>query len=295
LLLSFRLNSTSFILKSTIKMRSSTVVALFATSAVAQSSAEVKTGSAVHIINPLGLQVSTVTMLGSSSGTTTYVNSCSSAGIPASFLSEATAGKRSCKYICPGLTLAGASSAAASVASSARSAAGTLLLTPIAAPSTTAAARLRRQDGNLLDGLCEPMTIKQASESVQIQLKDPSEGAWTAEMNCNWKGAVESADLTCTATQSGFLPSQMDSEGTTSAVLKASEVAEAGVIQTVEVVSPASNSANPTASGTQSGSASSTASGAAAATGAAAGAPLPMGMMAFVGGAAGVFAAALAL
>ncbi|KAJ4380212.1 hypothetical protein N0V86_004521 [Didymella sp. IMI 355093] len=263
-------------------MRSSTVVALFATSAVAQSSAEPRTGSAAHIINPLGLQLSTVTVLGSSSGTATYVNSCSSAGIPASFLSEATAG---------------ASSAAASVASSARSTAGTLLLTPIAAPSTTAAARLRRQDGNLLDGLCEPMTIKQASESIQVQMKDPSEGAWTAEVNCNWKGIVESADLTCTVTQSGFLPSQMGSEGTTSAVLKASEVTEAGVIQTVEVVSPSSNPANPTASGTQSGSASSTASGsgAAAATGAAAGAPLPMGMMAFVGGAAGVFAAALAL
>lgn len=170
-------------------------------------------------------------------------------------------------------------------------------MTPIAAPSTTAAARLRRQDGNLLDGLCEPITIKQASESAQIQLKDPTEGAWTADFNCNWKGQIESADLTCTATQSGFFASAMEAEGTTSAVIKASEAAEAGVVQTVSVVSPASNSASPTASGTQSGSANSTASGsgAPAATGAAAGAPLPMGIMAFVGGAAGVFAAALAL
>lgn len=173
--------------------------------------------------------------------------------------------------------------------------AGTLELTPIAAP--TGAPRLRRQDGGLLDGLCEPITIKQASETAQISMKDPTDGAWTAEMNCNWKGAMESADLTCTATQSGFMPEQMSADGTTTATLKANEVAEAGVIQTVEVVSPASNSANPTASGTQSGSASSTASGsgAPAATGAAAGAPLPMGMMAFVGGAAAVFAAALAL
>ncbi|KAF3044729.1 hypothetical protein E8E12_009904 [Didymella heteroderae] len=262
-------------------MRSSTVVALFATSAVAQSSVEMKTGSAAHIIMPLGLQVSTVTVLGSSSGTTTYINSCSSTGVPSSFLSEATAG----------------ASSTGSAISSARSAAGTLQLTPIAAPSTTTAARLRRQDGSLLDGLCEPITIKQASESAQIQMKDPSDGVWSAEINCNWKGAMESADLTCTATQSGLIPNEMGSEGTTSAVLKASEVAEASVIQTVEVVSPASNSANPTASGSQSGSASSTASGsgAPAATGAAAGAPLPMGMMAFVGGAAGVFAAALAL
>ncbi|KAL1654779.1 hypothetical protein SLS61_002528 [Didymella pomorum] len=262
-------------------MRSSTVVVLFATSAVAQSSAEAKTGSAAHIINPLGLQLSTVTVLGSSSGTTTYVNSCSSTGIPASFLSEATEGASSIR----------------SAASSLRSAAGTLLLTPIAAPTTTAAARLRRQDNGFLDGFCEPITIKQASETAQISMKDPTDGAWIAEINCNWKGAMESADLTCTATQSGFLPEQLSIEPTTTVTLKASEVAEANIIQVVEVVSPASNSANPTASGTQTGSASSTASGsgALAATGAAAGAPLPMGMMAFVGGAAGVFAAALAL
>lgn len=94
------LTFTSSILDYTIKMRSSTVVALFATSAVAQSSAEMKTGSAAHILNPLGLQVSTVTMLGSSSGTTTYVNSCSITGIPASFLSQATAGKLSFLRTC---------------------------------------------------------------------------------------------------------------------------------------------------------------------------------------------------
>lgn len=149
----------------------------------------------------------------------------------------------------------------------------------------------------MLESLCEPLTIKQASETAQIQLKDPTEGAWTADFNCNWKGAVTSADLTCTATQSGFFAAALEAQGTTSAVIKASEASEFRVVQTVEVVSPASNSAKPTASGTQSGSANSTASGsgAPAATGAAAGAPLPMGMMAFVGGAAGVFAAALAL
>ncbi|KAF1929851.1 uncharacterized protein M421DRAFT_419618 [Didymella exigua CBS 183.55] len=265
-------------------MRSSTVVALLATSAVAQSSSSSKpeTGSSAHIINPLGLQVSTVTMLGSSSGTTTYVNSCSDAGVPTSWLSEATAEASS------------AGSSAASVASSTRSVAETLLMTPIAAPSTTAAARLRRRDANLLDGLCEPLTIKQASEYAQIQLKDPSEGAWTAEVNCNWKGALGSADLTCTAVQSGVFASVVGAQGTTSAVLKASEIAEASVIQTVEVVSPASNSANPTASGSQSGSTKSTTS-APASSGAAAGGPHPISAMAFVGGAAGIFAAALAL
>lgn len=260
---------TSYILAYTIEMRSSTVVALFVTSAVAQSSAEVKTGSAVHIINPLPLQVSTVTVLGSSSGTTTYVNSCSTTGIPASYFSEATAGRLSfARNALPFLTTA--ASSIRSVASSARSAAGTLALTPIAAPSTTVAARLRRQDGGLLGGLCEPITIKQASESAQIQMKDPSDGVWSAEINCNWKGAMESADLTCTATQSGAIPSVLSIDGTTSATLKASEVAEASVIQTVEVVSLASNSANPTASGTQSGTISSTASG----SGAPAAAPL---------------------
>ncbi|KAF2624326.1 hypothetical protein BU25DRAFT_433562 [Macroventuria anomochaeta] len=225
-------------------MRSSTVIAFFAGSAAAQSTAVV--------LNPL-MPASTLTVIGSSSGTTTYVNSCSDGGIPASYLTP-----------------------------------GTLVTTPISAPSTTAAARLRRQEDGLFGGFCEPITIKQGSSSVEIHLEDPTKGAWTADMNCAWKGELTSADLTCTATQSGSFAKLNDAEGITSDVLKASEVAEASAIQTVSVVQSASNSASATASGSQSGSANATASGSGApvATGAAAGAPLSKGVMAFVGGVA---------
>ncbi|KAF9692309.1 hypothetical protein EKO04_009648 [Ascochyta lentis] len=254
-------------------MRSSTVIALFAGSAAAQSSAV--------LLNPV-LGASTFTVLGSSSGTTTYVNSCSEgAGIPASYLSTATA-------------------ASGSAASTRVPASGTLVLTPISAPSTTAAARLRRQD-NFLQ-VCEPVTIKQGSSSVEIHLEDPIKGAWTADANCAWKGELTAADLTCTATQSGAFAKILEAEGVTTMTLKASEVSGASVLQTVSVVQAGSNSASTTVSasqsGAQSGSASPTASGSGApgqATGAAAGAPLSKGVMAFVGGAAGVFAAALAL
>ncbi|KAJ4339133.1 hypothetical protein N0V95_007885 [Ascochyta clinopodiicola] len=270
-------------------MRSSTVVALFAGSAAAQSSAVV--------LNPL-LPVSTLTVLGSSSGTTTYVNSCSeSAGIPASYLSTATAGKHSSKLdaLEAQLTLRKASGSAA--ASSAVRSAGTHVLTPISAPSTTAAARLRRQDDNFLQ-ICEPMTLKQGPSSMEVRLEDPIKGAWTANANCVWKGELKSADLTCTATQSGAFAKILEAEGVTTMTLKASEVADASVIHTVSVVQPASNSASATPSGSQSASANTTASGSgtsAQATGAAAGAPLSNGVMAIVGGAAGIFAAALAL
>ncbi|UPX17791.1 uncharacterized protein EKO05_0008128 [Ascochyta rabiei] len=252
-------------------MRSSAVIALFAGSAAAQSTAV--------LLNPL-LPASTFTVLGSSSGTTTYVNSCpESAGIPASFLSTATA-----------------ASASAAASSSVIRSAGTHVLTPISAPSTTAAARLRRQD-NFLQ-ICEPMTLKQGSSSMEIQLEDPINGAWTANANCAWKGELTSADLTCTATQSGAFAKILEAEGVTTVILKASEVADASVLHTVSVVQPASNSASATPSGSQSASVNATASGSSApnqATGAAAGAPLSRSVMAFVGGAAGIFAAALAL
>lgn len=66
-------------------MRSSAVITLFAASAAAQSSAV--------LLNPL-LPAPTFTVLGSSSGTTTYVNSCSEgAGIPVSYLSSANTGR----------------------------------------------------------------------------------------------------------------------------------------------------------------------------------------------------------
>lgn len=169
-------------------------------------------------------------------------------------------------------------------------------LKPIPAPTPTAAARLRRQDG-LFGGFCEPVTIKQGASSVQIHLEDPTKGAWTADVNCAWKGEAATADLTCTATQSGAFPKLQTIEGVKTETIKASDAAEGKMVQTVAVVGPSSNSAAPTATGTGAHNATSaSASGSAAPTGnAAAGGPLPKGVMAFVGGAAGVFAAALAL
>lgn len=153
----------------------------------------------------------------------------------------------------------------------------------------------------MFGGFCEPITIKQGSTSAEIHLEDPTKGAWTADLNCNWSGELTTADLTCTATQSGSFAELNEMVGVTSDTIKASDALEASVIATISVVQPASNSAvqtTPAASGSQSSSANSTASGsgAPASTGAAAvGSPLSKGVMAVVGGAAGVFAAALAL
>jgi hypothetical protein len=154
----------------------------------------------------------------------------------------------------------------------------------MAAPTPTAAALLRRQENGLFGGFCEPMTIKQGASSVQIHIEDPTKGVYTADINCAWKGDATAADLTCTATQSGSMANAIGTEGVTANTIKASDAAEGKMVQTVAVVGPASNSAAPTATGSG------------APTGnAAAGGPLPKGVMVFVGGAAGVFAAALAL
>ena len=167
----------------------------------------------------------------------------------------------------------------------------------MAAPTPTAAALLRRQENGLFGDFCEPMTIKQGASSVQIHIGDPTKGVYTGDINCAWKGDATAADLTCTATQSGSLAKSLGIEGVAPNTIKASDAAESKMVQTVAVVGPSSNSAAPTATGTGAHNATSaSASGSAAPTGnAAAGGPLPKGVMAFVGGAAGVFAAALAL
>lgn len=69
-------------------MRSSTVIALVAGSAAAQSSGAALSSAVVfNGAMPTG----TLTVVGSSEGTTTYVNSCSAgAGIPASYLTPGT-------------------------------------------------------------------------------------------------------------------------------------------------------------------------------------------------------------
>lgn len=152
---------------------------------------------------------------------------------------------------------------------------------------------------------------------MELHMEDPSPGVWTADMNCAWKGELTSADLTCTVTNTGSFAKTLEADGITVITLKADEISEASALQTIELVQSTSNTASPTASGSRSGSApSATASGSGAsvtasgsgapatssgsvapaqATGAAARSFIPGSIMAFAGGAAGVFAAALAL
>jgi hypothetical protein len=124
-----------------------------------------------------------------------------------------------------------------------------------------------------------------------MHLTDPLPGAWTVDMNCKWQGAITDADLTCTAVGSGYaVPGSL--EGTTTTVWPKSEIQTGEYIGTFAVVT----ASGPVSSGAP---ASQTPGGSAApqsrSSGFAPAAALPTGAMALVGGAAGVFAAALAL
>ena len=173
---------------------------------------------------------------------------------------------------------------------------------------------MRRQDASASDyTLCEPYTLVQGTSTYELHMTDPVPGVWTADLACNWKGAAMSqADLTCTVTQAGTF---VDSSalGTVTSVISKDEVASMDLFQTLAVVSAPNDSASastapsasasktPGGSGTGAASptrpASSSASGSPAtqSTGLAAAGPLPTGAVAFIGGAAGIFAAALAL
>lgn len=136
---------------------------------------------------------------------------------------------------------------------------------------------------------CEPFTLKQGPSTWEFHMTDPSPGAWTADMNCKWNGAITAADLTCTMSQDGYVPrSLVSAVGTTSTIYKQSALATDGFFHAVTVVS-----------GSGAPGASKTASGAAAdatrSTGLAPAATLSNGVVAFVGTAVGVLAAALAL
>lgn len=146
----------------------------------------------------------------------------------------------------------------------------------------------------------------QGPSNYQLHLTDPVPGAWTLDMACSWQGgAITEADLTCTVTQSGSVPG-FGATGFTSTIVSQSELFEMEAFQTVAVVSASSGSGSPevsasrTASGlgtaSLSGSATASRSGATASssTGLAPAGPLPTGALALVG-AAGIFAAALAL
>lgn len=112
-------------------------------------------------------------------------------------------------------------------------------------------------------------------------------------MNCGWQGAITAADLTCTITQSGYVASP-SVRGVSITVFRKSELASMEVIQAVAVASSLQIPGPTSASPAPSGSASST-FGAAQSSGLGPASPGPTGVMMLVGGAAGFFAAALAL
>jgi hypothetical protein len=145
--------------------------------------------------------------------------------------------------------------------------------------------------------ICEPYTIKQGASTWEMHLTDPSPGVWTADMNCNWSGAMTAAALTCTAVVDGSYVAA-EEHPTSTYVISEDTVSSFAAMATVAVVDVSGKplSSFPTASGSAASgsSASVSRSGAAAnspSTGFAPAGPLPTGAMALVGGAAGVFAA----
>ncbi|KAF2031709.1 hypothetical protein EK21DRAFT_62626 [Setomelanomma holmii] len=249
-------------------MRSSTYIALFASSAAAQST--------VTLFNFWQYQ-STLTQIGADATATTYKNDCpaDNAGI---------SGVPSQLRPTPDATIT---------------------------PAPTPKARMARQDSasDSDDGpdysFCEPFTLKQGASTWEFYLTDPSPGAWTVDMGCKWQGAMTDADLTCTYTQSGYVPDS-SVRGVSTSILSKAEASSLEAFQVVTVVtasgavsaSASRNSGAASGSGTAAPSRSKTASGsggAAKSTGLGAAGPLPTGAVAFVGGAVGIFAAALAL
>lgn len=110
-------------------------------------------------------------------------------------------------------------------------------------------------------------------------------------MNCKWRGAITDADLTCTRSQTGYVP-LAEERGVISTVYGRRDVQNMEIIGPVAVVMA---SATGSGDGMPSRSASGgEAPGAASSTARAPGGPAPTAL-ALVGGAAGVLAAALAL
>jgi hypothetical protein len=116
-------------------------------------------------------------------------------------------------------------------------------------------------------------------------MTDPTPGAWTIDMDCKWQGTILDTDMTCTLTANGFAHPG-ESTGTTTTVVAKDELQTGEYMGTFAVITATGAAASPTPSG----SAASTRS-----SGLAPAAALPTGAMALVGGAAGIFAAALAL
>ncbi|KAF1996039.1 hypothetical protein P154DRAFT_525882 [Amniculicola lignicola CBS 123094] len=174
-------------------------------------------------------------------------------------------------------------------------------------PITTIPARLRRQSPGDDAAECDPYTIIQGNSSWQFHLTDA--GALTINADCSWSGAMTTASLTCVATREG---SAFPDPGVSSTVLNPGEIASStAIVAAVIVTTTPAPSGTPSASGNGTSNATFTrtptvshtdlvplsGSGApqSSSTGMAAALALPTGAAAFVGGAAGLLVAALAL
>ncbi|KAL6708721.1 hypothetical protein ACN47E_002417 [Coniothyrium glycines] len=250
-------------------MRSSTYVGLLAGAAVAQES--------VSVFLPYPYATA-LTYVGADATATTFTNSCPSGS--GGFFPAATESE------------------------------GQGTVTP--APSATGRPRVRRQEASSSDDLglltlCEPFTLIQGPYTYGLHLTDPVPDVWTMDLECSWKGAtMTAAELTCTIAQSGALVDSSLS-GTVTSTVDKDEVSSLGPFATLALVSAPTGSGSaaqpsgPSGTGaiapSRSGSASPSASGASTSqsAGFAPAGPLPTGAVAFIGGAAGILAAALAL
>jgi hypothetical protein len=168
-------------------------------------------------------------------------------------------------------------------------------------PMATAKARLRR-DTHDNATLCEPFHLIQGPSTWKFHLTDPVPGALTVDGSCHWTGNIYSTDpVTCTLSQDGSLVS---GQAGYTQVFSHGELVDLQAIQTFVVAGVTGNAttgapkatATPTPTGPSSPNGGSPGSGTGPqSSGLAPPLSLPTGAMAFVGGAAGLFAAALAL
>ncbi|KAF2645740.1 hypothetical protein P280DRAFT_465516 [Massarina eburnea CBS 473.64] len=245
-------------------MRSTKLIVLLAAAASAQSSA-----SSATVVKFVYAPASTLTVKGTTGGATTYVESCPK-GLPT--------GSYSGWESLPASTATPSESA-----SSPASSVSNVALTPIPRPSSN----VRRQGSSSSASACEPFTIIQGSEQFEFHMTDPRPNVWTVDQKCSWKGEYGKADITCAYTNQGSVAKDLEIDVSTSAVLKAAEYTYLFAKTAVAVVTATdSASGTPTPTG---------ASASAKPSNFAAGGPAPTGAIAFVGGAAGIFAAALAL
>lgn len=277
---------------------------------------------------------STATIVGSNPAATTYAFNCppasslapSAASSVKSAASSAAAEASSAlaSLGIDGSLISSAQSAGASAASSAKSAANVELtpipkptnarrdnvrllpipkptqarrdnvrLLPIAKPTLAARADLPPMD---VDIPCVPVTVVQGSETYGIVAATKVPIAFNAEFNATWKGDVKSAEVTATLVWGGDI--SMLNRPLTTAKAPSDELFTTSVavaVVSASATSSGSSSPSGTSSSSPSGSAGASGSAPAANSNPGAAGPLPTGPAVYVGAAAGIFGAMLAL